>query len=48
MAGESKKEELKETDKPWERPGQLSQNPSEKAPSKADRQGTFDQVNKTS
>ncbi len=48
MADEKEKEALRETDKPWERPGQLSQNPSEKAPSKEDRKGTFDQVNKTS
>ncbi len=48
MTEETKKEKLKETDKPWERPGQIAQNPSEKPPSKADRQGSFEQVNKTS
>ncbi|MDO8874656.1 MAG: hypothetical protein Q8M24_03080 [Pseudolabrys sp.] len=48
MGKESKEEKLKETDKPWERPGQFSQNPSDEAPSKKDVEGTFEQVNKTS
>ena len=48
MAEDPKKEDRKETDKPWERPGQVAQNPSEKPPSKEDRQGSFEQVNKTS
>ena len=46
MERESKKEDRKETDKPWERPGQVSQNPSEKAPSKKDID--FEQASKTS
>jgi hypothetical protein len=48
MAEKPRKEEFKETDKPWERPGQSAQNPSEKPPLKADRQGSFEQINKTS
>jgi hypothetical protein len=48
MTNRKNDEKLKETDRPWERPGQLAQNPSEKAPTKEDRQGTFEQVNKTS
>ena len=48
MAKEPAQEKLKETDKPWERPGQLAQNPSEKAPTKEDRQETFEQASKTS
>ena len=46
MATEPKKEDLKETDKPWERPGQVSQNPDEKPPSKKDI--GFEQASKTS
>ena len=45
---EPKRETSSGTDKPWERPGQLAQNPAEKAPSKKDRDGTFEQVSKTS
>ena len=48
MAKEPKKEKLKETDRPWERPGQVAQNPSDEAPSKKNLEGTFEQVNKTS
>jgi len=46
MAKERKKEDREETEKPWERPGQVAQNPDEKAPSKKDVD--FEQASKTS
>lgn len=48
MADKDADKKLKETDQPWKRPSQVSQNPSQEAPSKKDLEGTFEQVNKTS
>jgi hypothetical protein len=44
----SKKKSGSATHEPWKRPGRLAQNPSETPPEKEDRQGGFEQVNKTS
>ncbi|MDO9411624.1 MAG: hypothetical protein Q7T81_03485 [Pseudolabrys sp.] len=46
MTDKPKKEDFKETEKPWERPGQVAQNPDEKAPTKKDI--GFEQASKTS
>lgn len=43
---EKQTEDRKETEKPWARPGQVAQNPDEKAPSKKDI--GFDQASQTS
>jgi hypothetical protein len=48
MTNETDKAKLKETDKPWERPGQVAQNPDEKPPSKEDLETSFEQASKTS
>jgi hypothetical protein len=41
-----KKEDFSETQRPWERPGQVAQNPDEKPPKKKDID--FEQASKTS
>ena len=46
MTKDRKKEERGETEKPWERPGQVAQNPDEKPPQKKDVD--FEQASKTS
>ena len=39
-------ETQKGTDRPWERPGQLAQNPGDRAPSKSERELDYESANK--